>query len=175
MANIETMLQGYKKMPEPDKTKELRSRFPLFHAMVIALCNDKEDATREFKKRLIADPESIVAHYGLGLILEREGKINEALNHLKIALKKKEGSIPIMYERLTFLPPVKDRVYYNLGLVYGRQDKLALAHYNLGIYFRKLKRREKALFHFNKARELAGSKLALKEKIDRALKGLGNR
>ncbi len=228
MANIETMLQGYKKMPEPDKTKELRSRFPLFHAMVLALCNDKEDATREFKKKLIADPESIVAHYGLGLILEREGKINEALNHLKIALKKKEGSIPIMfamgkayqingqyensvsilqealkispkdkeimyllalsfqhleqynqasrvYNKLTFLPQVKDRIYHNLGLVYGRQGKLALAHYNLGIYFSKLRRREKALFHFNKAKELAGSKPELKEKIDKALKGLVNR
>ena len=228
MANIETMLQGYKKMPEPDKTKELRSRFPIFHTIVMALCNNKEDATREFKKRLLADPESITAHYGLGLVLEREGKINDALNHFKIALKKGQDSIPIMfamgkayqmngryensvsilrealeispkdkeimyllalslqnlelygqsskiYERLTFLPPVKDRVYYNLGLVYGRQDKLALAHYNLGIYFSKLRMKEKALFHFNKARELAGSKPELQEKIDKALKGLGNR
>ena len=228
MSNIETMLQGYEKMPDTDKAKELRSRFPLFHAMVLALCNDKEDATREFKKRLIADPESIVANYGLGLILKREGKINKALNHFKIALRKKEGSIPIMfamgkayqmngqyensvsilqealkispkdkeimyllalsfqhleqysqasriYNKLTFLPPVKDGVYYNLGLVYGRQGKLALAHYNLGIYFSKLRRREKALFHFNKAKELAGSKPELKEKIDKALKGLVNR
>lgn len=228
MANIEVMLQGYKKMPEPDKTKELRSRFPIFHTMVVALCNDMEDARREFKKGLLEDPESIVAHYGLGLILEKEGKINEALNHFKIALKKKEGSIPIMfamgnayrmngqyedsvsilqealkispkdkeimyllalslqnlelygqsskiYERLTFLPPVKDGVYYNLGLVYGRQGKLGLAHYNLGIHFNKLRRREKALFHFNKAKELAGSKPELQEKIDKALKELGNR
>ncbi|GAG52167.1 unnamed protein product, partial [marine sediment metagenome] len=59
--------------------------------------------------------------------------------------------------------------------VYGRQGKLALAHYNLGIYFSKLRRREKALFHFNKAKELAGSKPELQEKIDKALKGLGNR
>ena len=225
MAAIEAMLQGYEKMPDPDKTKELRSRFPIFHTMVIALCSDKEDATREFKKRLLADPESGMAHYGLGLILEREGFINEALNHFKIALRKKEDFIPVMfslgkayqtsgqyedsvsilnkaldlspkdkhlmdllalslqnlelygqaagiYERLTFLPPVKDRVYYNLGLVYGRQGKLALAHYNLGIYFTKLRRGEKALFHFKKAKDLARNKPALKEKIDKALMDL---
>jgi len=225
MATIEAMLQGYEKMPDPDKTKELRSRFPIFHTMVIALCSDKGDATREFKKRLLADPESGVAHYGLGLILEREGFINEALNHFKIALRKKPDYIPIMfslgkayqasgqyensisilnkaldispkdkhlmdllalslqnfelygqaagiYERLTFLPPVKDRVYYNLGLVYGRQGKLALAHYNLGIYFTKLRRREKALFHFKKAKSLSGNKPALKKKIDKALMDL---
>jgi predicted Zn-dependent protease len=225
MTNIETMAQEYKKMPDSDKTKELRSCFPIFHTMVIALCDDKEYATREFKKRLRADPESILAHYGLGLALERDGKINKALNHFKIALRGKENSIPIMfsmakayqtigqyensvsilqealqlspkdkeilyllalslqnleqygqssriYERLTFLPPVKDRVYYNLGLVYGREGKLAMAHYNLGMYFTKLRRKEKALFHFNKAKELAESKPALKEKINKALADL---
>ena len=228
MANIEAMVQGYDKIPEPNKTKELRSYFPIFHTMVIALCDDKENAAREFKKRLRVDPESILAHYGLGLVLERDGKIHEALDHFKIALRVNEDSIPIMfsmakayqtigqyeksvsilqnalqlspkdkdilyllalsfqhlerygqasriYERLTFLPPVKDRVYYNLGLVYGRQDKLALAHYNVGIYFSKLRRREKALFHFKKAQELSESEPALKEKINKALMGLHNR
>jgi len=225
MANIEAMLQGYKRMPEPDRTKELRANFPIFHTMVMALYHDKEGATREFKKRLLADSESALANYGLGLVLQREGLIDEALNHLKIALGEKPDSIPIMYamgkayqtsgqyensisilnealklspkdkeimyllaqslqtlerygqasriyERLTYLPPVKGRVYYNLGLVYGRQGKLALAHYNLGIYFTKLRRREKALFHFKKAKGLAGSEPALKEKIDKALTDL---
>lgn len=225
MAATEALLQGYKKMPDTDKAKELRSRFPMFHTMVIALCHDKEDATREFKKRLLADPESSMAHYGLGLVLEREGFMNESLDHFKIALRKDPDSIPVMfslgrayqtngqydnsisilnkaldlspkdkeimdllalslqnlelysqaakiYERLTFLPPVKDRVYYNLGLVYGRQGELGLAHYNLGIYFTKLRMREKALFHFNKAREFAGSKPALRKKIDEALMDL---
>ena len=227
MANIETMAQEYTKMPDSDETKKLRSRFPIFHTMVVALCDDKEDATREFKKRLRVDPESILAHYGLALALERGGKIHEALNHFKIALRGKGNSVPIMfsmakayqtigqyeksvsilqkalqlspkdkeilyllalslqnleqygqssriYERLTFLPPVKDMVYYNLGLVYGRQGKLALAHYHLGIYSNKLRKKEDALFHFKKAKELAESKPALKEKINKALSRLVN-
>ena len=225
MAAIEAMLQGYEKLPDTKETKELRARFPAFRTMVVALCQDKEAATREFRKGLSADPESFMAHYGLGLVLEREGLADEALNHLKIALRQQPGSVPIMYalgetyqtsgqyensisilnkaleqspndkeimyllglsfqhleqydqasrifERLTFLPPVKDRLYYNLGLVYGRQGKLALAHYNLGIYFTKLNKREEALFHFKKANEHAGSDPALKERIDKALKGL---
>ncbi len=228
MANIDAMLQGYKNMPDPEKTKNFRHCFPLFRTMVIALYGDREDTTMEFKKILLTDPESTLAHYGLGLILEREGKINEALDHFKIALREKEDSIPIMfsmgkayqmngqykesvsilrealelspkdkgilyllalslqnlelyrqaskiYERLTFLPPVKNRVYYNLGLVYGRQGKLALAHYNLGIYFTKLRRIKKAIFHLEKARDLAGSKPVLYQKIGKALKGLVKR
>jgi tetratricopeptide (TPR) repeat protein len=78
-----------------------------------------------------------------------------------------------VYERLTFLPPVKDRVYYNLGLVYGRQGNLAHAHYNLGIYFKRVRKTTEALFHFRKAEELTADKPALKEKIRNALRDLG--
>jgi predicted Zn-dependent protease len=222
MATIESMLRGYKKTPDQETTKKLRAFFPIFQTMVIALCLDKEQAARELEKRLRNNPGSDTAHYGLGLILQREGKLNEALEHLKIANNKNTDSIPIMfslaetcqmlgeyedsvsvlrkalklfpkdkeilfllalslqeleqysqaseiYERLTFLPPVKDMVYYNLGIVYGRQGKLPLAHYNLGIYFSKLRSREKALFHFEKARDLARNDAALQKKIEKAL------
>ena len=222
MATIESMLRGYEKTPDHETTKKLRAFFPIFQTMVIALCLDKEQAARELEKRLRNNPSSGTAHYGLGLILQREGKLNEALEHLKIADNKNADSIPVMfslaetyqmlgeyedslsilrralevspkdkeilfllalslqeleqygqaseiYERLTFLPPVKDMVYYNLGIVYGRQGKLALAHYNLGIYFSKLRSREKALFHFEKANELVRNDAALQNKIEKAL------
>lgn len=225
MANIEAMSRGHKMTPEPDETKKLRLRFPIFHTMVVALCDDKEDSTRVFKKILQTDPKSSMAHYGLALTLQREGNIHEALSHFSAALRENPNSIPILfsmgkayqtigeyensvsilkkarklspkdtnilyllalsfqnleqygqasriYEKLTFLPPVNDRVYYNLGLVYGRQGKLARAHYNLGIYFTKLRRREKALFHLEKAKELAQSDPALRQRIDKALMGL---
>ena len=222
MATIESMLRGYEKTPDRETTKKLRAFFPIFQTMVIALCLDKEQAARELEKRLRNDPGSDTAHYGLGLILQREGKLNEALEHFKIAGRENTDSIPVMfslaktcqmlgeyedsvsvlrralelspkdkdilfllavslqeleqysqasriYERLTFIPPVKDMVYYNLGIVYGREGKLALAHYNLGIYFSKLRSREKALFHFEKARELVKNDAALYNKIERAL------
>jgi predicted Zn-dependent protease len=222
MATIESMLRGYEKMPDHETTKKLRSFFPIFQTMVIALCLDKEQAARELEKRLRNDSGSDTAHYGLGLILQREGKLTEALEHFKIAGRKNTNSIPVMfslaetyqmlgeyedsvsvlrkalelspkdkeilfllalslqeleqytqaseiYERLTFLPPVKDMVYYNLGIVYGREGKLPLAHYNLGIYFSKLRSREKALFHFEKAKELVRNDAALQNKIEKAL------
>jgi len=222
MAIIESMLRGYEKTPDHEKTKELRAFFPIFQTMVIALCLDKEQAARELEKRLRNDPVSGRAHYGLGLILQREGKLTEALEQFKIAVSKNTDSIPVMfslgetyqmlgeyqdslsilrralelypkdkeilfllgvslqrleqygqaseiYERLTYLPPVKDMVYYNLGLVYGRQGELPLAHYNLGIYFSKLRSREKALFHFEKARQLVENDADLQNKIEKAL------
>ncbi|MBW2310002.1 MAG: M48 family metalloprotease [Deltaproteobacteria bacterium] len=225
MANIEAMLQGYGKKPDHDRTKQLRSRFPLFQIMVTALCMEEEDATREFTKRLHREPKSALALYGLGLVHQRAGRISEAIDYFHRSLRENPDSIEVMfsmgdayltkgqyeeslsilekaltlaprdkeilylyalslqnqeryngaakiYERLTFLPPVKDRVYYNLGLTYGRQGKLALAHYNLGIYFAKLRKTTQALFHFKKAEQLAAEKPALKEKIRNALKDL---
>ncbi len=222
MANIEAMLQGYVKKPDPDQTKQLRARFPLFRIMVTALCMEAEDAKREFAERLRSDPKSAPAHYGLGLVLEREGRITEAIEQFRQSLAENPDSTEVMfsmgnsylsngqyeeslsilqkalalaprdkeilylyalslqnlerysaaakiYERLTFLPPVKDKVYYNLGIVYGRQGSLPLAHYNLGIYFTKLGKRNEALFHFRKAEQLAADNPALREKIRSAL------
>jgi predicted Zn-dependent protease len=152
---------------------------------------DMHEAINHFKKAFQKSPESIPIMFSLAKTYQAEGQHENSISILKEALalapqdkeilflmaqslqelERYEESSKI-YERLTFLPPVKDRVYYNLGLVYGRQGNLDLAHYNLGIYFAKLNVKEKALFHFNKAKELAANKPALKEKIDKALMDL---
>ena len=228
MAAIETMAGACKIIPDSDETKRLRSDFPLFHAMVMALCSDRAYAVSEFNKTLQKDGRSPIAHYGLGLISEKDGSVKEALDHFKTAQEEMPDSIPIMfsickayhdtgqyiktlpilrealkkapkdkaimnllalslqelelyeealriYKKLIFLPSVKDSVYYNLGVIYGRQGKLSLAHYNLGIYFTRLKRKEKARFHFKKAQESTEGDQVLLEKIDKALKEIVNR
>jgi tetratricopeptide (TPR) repeat protein len=63
-------------------------------------------------------------------------------------------AIPL-YEKLAAMQPVKNEVFYNLGVSYGKVGKLALAHYNLGIFFRRKGDAEKAGFHFRKATDLA--------------------
>jgi len=60
-----------------------------------------------------------------------------------------------------------------LGLCYGRENKLALAHYNFGRYFKMLGQIRKAQFHFQKAKGLAGNNPVLQEKIIKAMGGLG--
>lgn len=74
-----------------------------------------------------------------------------------------------IYERLAFMEPVKDQLFYELGMVYGRQDKLGLAHYNFGIYFKRIYRMKESQFHFQKAMELAGDDITLQEKIKKAM------
>jgi predicted Zn-dependent protease len=56
-----------------------------------------------------------------------------------------------IYERLAAMPPVKDEVFYSLGMTYGKEGKLGLAHYNFGIYHKRLNHIEESRFHFQKA------------------------
>jgi predicted Zn-dependent protease len=74
-----------------------------------------------------------------------------------------------IYERLAFMEPAKDQVFYELGMTYGRQDKLVLAHYNFGIYFKRINKMGESMFHFQKAMELAGNDIALQDKIKKAM------
>ena len=95
------------------------------------------------------------------------------LFHLAVSYEKfeKYEKAIQLFEKLSFLKPVNTQVYYHLGLSYGRLNKLALAHYNFGIYFKKSGEIEKSRFHFQKADSLSGNNPALKKKIHDATKG----
>lgn len=70
-----------------------------------------------------------------------------------------------LFERLASFKPVNNDVYYNLGICYGRSKKLALAHYNFGLYFMNIYDTKKAEFHFKRAKILAKNNPVLQEKI----------
>jgi len=78
----------------------------------------------------------------------------------------------VFLERLASMKPVKDEVYYHLGMSYGREGKLAQAHYNFGVYFKKSGVVDKARFHFQKAEELACSDQLLRNRIQSEREGL---
>ena len=60
-----------------------------------------------------------------------------------------------LYERLLLMKPLNDEIYHNLGVCYGRENRLALAHYHFGIYFKRMGETKKARFHFQKAEEFS--------------------
>ena len=78
----------------------------------------------------------------------------------------------VFYERLVSMRPVKDEVYYNLGVCYGKQGKLAVAHYNTGLYFLKTFDFQTARYHFLKADQLAGTDQGLKHRVQEAMRSL---
>jgi predicted Zn-dependent protease len=79
-------------------------------------------------------------------------------------LQRYEQSIRLL-EQLASRREVRDDVYYHLGLSYGRLNRLASAHYNFGIYFKRIGEKQKADFHFKKADELAAGDPDLRRRI----------
>ena len=77
-----------------------------------------------------------------------------------------------LLEMLTHMKPVKNDIYYNLGVSYGRQNRLILAHYNFGIYFKALREAQKAKFHFQKALDLSKNDPIIQTRIKKAMQGL---
>ncbi len=148
-------------------------------------------AIHYLKKAHEEKPGFIPILTSLGETYLLKGEIDKAVSTLKEALEIDRGNKSVifllglslekldqygkaiqLFEKLAALPPVKNEVYYHLGLSYGRQERLALAHYNFGIYFRELEQTQKAKFHFRKAEELSENNLELREKINKAAKGL---
>jgi len=113
-------------------------------------------AEEVLKKVLSLDHSDKAALFLLGITYESAGNNGEALR---------------LFTKLSYLPPVRNDVYYHLGLLYGREKKLGWAHYNFGVYFMASGQPQKARFHFMKAKELAQGDPALQRKIQKELEG----
>ena len=147
-------------------------------------------AIRHFKDALKVKPGFSPALIYLGKAYHMNGQDREAISLLTKALEldradkstlflmglsyenleQYEKAIRI-FKRLTSLKPVKNEVYYHLGISYGRLNRLALAHYNLGIYSKSLGEMQDAKFHFQKAKDLSRNNPTLRKKILDAMKG----
>lgn len=97
MANYETMMYGDKTLiHETGATTKYREFFPIFKAILRAKYMDSTDAERAFNRDLGKDPESIWAHFGLGIVLRERQEYLKAIDHFHEALKKRPQSLFII-------------------------------------------------------------------------------
>jgi len=148
-------------------------------------------AIRHLKQAQKKEPEFVPILTTLGRTYQMSGEDKKAIRVLKKAMKLayEDKSVSFLlgvsyenleqyeravrlFERLAYFKPVKAEVYYHLGISYGRLDRLALAHYNFGIYFKRIGRMDKSVFHFQTALELSEDDPAMKEKIRKETKGI---
>jgi predicted Zn-dependent protease len=146
--------------------------------------SEHDKAIESFRKALKSRSEALPVMRKLAESYQLKGLDKEAIEILERAFRadtqdraslfllarsyqnmEEHGKAIRMFERLLLLNPVKDEIYYNLGVSYGRENRLALAHYNFGIYFKKLGERNKARFHFQKAQDLSKGDPVLTGKI----------
>ncbi len=139
-----------------DVLKKARRKQPEFPPILRTLGEaylmngEQKKAMHVLETALDLDHGDKAALFLMGTLYEEQGKIAKALK---------------IFKKLSYLKPVKNNVYYHLGVCYGRDKQLALAHYNFGIFFKNSGKFQKAMFHFNKAKELAQGNSVLQEKI----------
>ncbi|MBN1106473.1 MAG: M48 family metalloprotease [Deltaproteobacteria bacterium] len=150
--------------------------------------SDYDKAISHFQAALKGSPDSLPILRRLAESYQLKGQDKEALRILERAarldsldrstlfllaksyqnMEEDAKAIPL-YERLLLMPPVKDEVYYDLGLAYGRQNRLGQAHYNFAIFFKRTGAKGKAKFHFQKAEDLSKGDPVLQRKIREAM------
>ena len=159
--------------------------------IVWARRSEYERAVEHLKTALKSRPDSspILSHLGetyqfqgrnkkAVYVLEKALQINprdkSTLNLLAASYQNLEDYSKAIrvYEKLKTMKPVKDELFYNLGIAYGRMNRLDAAHYHFGLYFTRRHDKKKALFHFEKAAGFARYDPVLKKRIDKAMKDL---
>lgn len=145
------------------------------------------EAIEHFQKALEGLPDSLPVLRYLGEVYQLLGRDQEALKIFEKALKIDNMDRSTLFlaamsyqnmedypranrifERLVSMEPVQDKIFYHFGVSLGRQERYGLAHYYFGVYFKKKSNIKKADFHFQKAREFAGSDPGLMERIRKA-------
>jgi beta-barrel assembly-enhancing protease len=151
--------------------------------------SEQERAVQQFQEALKGSPDSVPVLRKLAESYQLMGRDREAVQILEKALRsdrqdrssyqllaksyqnlEEHAQAIRLYERLLLMKPVKDEVYYDLGVSYGRENRLALAHYHFGVYFKHIGERRKAAFHFQKAQELSKGEPGLTSKIQSEMK-----
>jgi predicted Zn-dependent protease len=86
MAYLDTWIQTHPEPTQPVHPGD-PTNFRKVHVKLIALYGDAGVAHRTFDSQLRKDPNDALAYYGMGLVLNRDGKKEEAAEKLKKALE----------------------------------------------------------------------------------------
>ena len=140
----------------------------------LALVEDKlgqtNDALAHYQKALSLSPRDEDVLKNLGLIYLKSGNANQAQNYLLRAINVNPNNDEIIlalgqsYDALGKYQNALDcylklenkdlddmDIHYYIAMTYGKLNNQGESHYNFGLYFKKIKKKESALFHFKEA------------------------
>ncbi len=163
----------------------------------LALAEDKlgkvNDALIHYQKALSLSPQDEDVLKSLGLLYLKMGKTDQAIVYLQradainadnddviLALGKAYEAQAKYDKALEYYLKLEDKkindldIHYYIAMAYGKLNNMGESHYNFGLYFKKLNKKDTALFHFKKALDFfpAGSERA--NTIDKEIYDLVN-
>ncbi len=161
----------------------------------LALAEDKlgkiNDAVNHYQKALSLSPQDEDVLKSLGQIYLRMGKADQAqayllrarainfdndevtlaLGNAYDALGKYDNALEC-YLKLENKILDEIDIHYYIAMTYGKLNIMGESHYNFGLYFKKLNKKDSALFHFKKALDYFPQGSQRAESINQTIKTL---
>jgi predicted Zn-dependent protease len=169
----------------------------LLYALALAEDNlgKTDDALNHYQKALSLSPRDEDILKSIGLLYLRMGKANQAQGYLlranaintdndevTLALGKaydaegKYDNALECYLKLENKKIIDDvDIHYYIAMSYGKLNIMGESHYNFGLYFKTLNKKDTALFHFKKALDYFPPNSARANAINQAITALKNK
>jgi predicted Zn-dependent protease len=129
-----------------------------------------DESLVNFRKALSLSPDDEDINRDLGIIYFKLGRSADAIIFLSKALSLKEddletllylgrsyelqGDYPTalsLYKKIEKKKMIDADIYYSIAMAYGKTNNPGDSHYYFGLYFKKKKKMDSALFHFKEA------------------------
>ncbi|MGZ3606751.1 MAG: M48 family metalloprotease [Syntrophales bacterium] len=161
----------------------------------MAVTQDKLGRTDEslisFRKALSLSPDDQDINRDLGIIYFKLGRSADAIVFLTKALSLKEDDLDTLlylgrcyelqgnytaalnlYKRIEKRNIIDADIYYSIAMAYGKTNNPGDSHYYFGIYFKKKKKMDSALFHFKEALKYFPAQGERSQEIEKEIKSI---
>ena len=161
----------------------------------LALVKDKlgliNEALQHYQKALSLSPEDEDVLKSIGLIYLKAGQADQAKGYLvransinpdndevTLALGKVYDALGQYKESLECYLKLENKnldatdIHYFIAMAHGKLNNKGESHYNFGLHFKKLKKKNTALFHFKEALNYFPQKSERTDAINREIKSL---
>ncbi len=125
-------------------------------------CHIYKDEETLWRDTLVRNPDSWIAHVNLGVILQAQKKLDEAIGHYQeVLLLKPDNSKAYcnIANILLFRSQLDEAIEYYLKALQIEPEYIK-AHSNLAVALQRQKKFDEAIDHFNKAIELMGDNVS---------------
>jgi superkiller protein 3 len=116
-----------------------------------------EETMRCYKKIITLDPNNMSAHYHLGRLYHREGKLDNAISEYKkasVIVPERKGLYNLLGE-LYLAQGMINEALPEFKKALARDADFAIAHYNIGLAYKQLSKNTAAAKHLYEAGLLA--------------------
>jgi beta-barrel assembly-enhancing protease len=150
-----------------------------------------DESLINFRKALSISPDDQDINRDLGIIYFKLGRSADAVVFLTKALSLKEDDLDTLlylgrcyelqgdytaalnlYKRIEKRNIIDADIYYSIAMAYGKTNNPGDSHYYFGIYFKKKKKMDSALFHFKEALKYFPAQGDRSQEIEKEIKSI---